>query len=266
MQGLSYVMTYRESGSHDRRENLLAVLRWLRQWPDVQVIVVEQDTVPRLDYLELGSGLARFAYNPGAFNKAWGLNVAARFAHAPLLAIGDADVIAPDALPAAVELCRNVAAVKPYKTIVDLTPEQTARVRAGEWSLLPERSPDALPNREGQGEYVVFAGGLFLIQREWLLRLGGFDERFRGWGGEDDAMTQKLQRAGAQLAESGGSAPPALHLWHPRSAETTFAQPHYADNCRLLDDYRAYSDAEFRRLCEVQRQLMGHLNKYRPGN
>ncbi len=41
------------------------------------VVVVEQDAVPRLDApLECGGGVARFAYNPGPFNKAWGLNLA----------------------------------------------------------------------------------------------------------------------------------------------------------------------------------------------
>jgi hypothetical protein len=59
---------------------------------------------------------------------------------------------------------------------------------------------------------------------------------------------------------------PALHLCHPRSEETTFGQPHYEANVRLLADYQDYSDAEFARLCEVQRQMMGNLHKYRPAS
>lgn len=263
MHDLSYLITYRESGSRDRLDNLLAVLAWLAQWPSIEVVIIEQDDVPRLDAsLPCAGAVLRFAYNPGLFNKAWGLNVALRFARGSVLAIGDADVIAPHTFALAAQRCREVAAVKPYRTIVDLTPEQSARVRAGEWSWLPERPAAAPPSREGQGEYIVFGGGLFLIQREWLLRLGGFDERFRGWGGEDDAMTQKLRRAAVPTEELDG--PPALHLWHPRAPKTTFGQPHYTDNRRLLDDYHGYSAAEFARLCEVQRQLMGHLNKYRP--
>jgi|SRR5271165_6314909 len=265
MQGLSYLITYREAGSEERRANLLAVLSWLGQWPEIEIVVVEQDAVPRLDApLVSGGGVVRFAYNPGPFNKAWGLNVAVGFARGSVLAIGDADVIAPHTFAAAVESCRDVAAVKPYRTIVDLTPEESFRVRGGEWGFDPPRPAHALPNREGQGEYVVFAGGLFLVQREWLIRLGGFDERFRGWGGEDDAMTQKLRRGGVPMTQIEG--PPALHLWHPRSHETTFGHAHYAANVALLDAYHAYSDAQFARLCEVQRQLMGNLHKYRPAD
>lgn len=174
MHDLSYLITYRESGSRDRRGNLLAVLGWLAQWPSIEVVVIEQDEVPRLDPpLPCAGAVLRFAYNPGPFNKAWGFNVALRFARRPVLAIGDADVIAAQAFALAAQRCREVPAVKPYRTIVDLTPEQSARVRGGEWSWLPERPAGAPPSREGQGEYIVFGGGLFLIQRECLLRLGG---------------------------------------------------------------------------------------------
>jgi GT2 family glycosyltransferase len=263
VQALSYLITYRESGSSERRENLFAVLRWLGQWPETEVVVIEQDSVPRLEReLLQANGGTRLAYNPGAFNKAWGLNVAARMARGPLLALADGDVIVPRALPEAAERCAPGQAVKPYRSIVDLTAEQTARVRGGDWSFAPKREPGALKNREGQGEQVVFAGGLFLIRRDDYLQLGGFDERFVGWGGEDDAMTVKLQRAGVALSEIGDA--PALHLWHPRSHESTLGQPHYAANRALLADYATYGDAELTRLCEVQRQTMGNRHKYRP--
>jgi len=264
MQGLSYLITYREAGSSDRRENLLAVLRWLAQWPEIQVVVVEQDTVPWLDreppLPKSGAGLA---YNPGPFNKAWGFNVAARVARGPLLALGDADVIAPRALPEAVRRCREgEGAVKPYHTIVDLTQEETARLRGGDSGFRATRPQSTPRNREGLSEHVVFGGGLVVIQRETYLRLGGFDERFLGWGGENDAMMAKLEHAGVPLSEVGEE--PALHLWHARSPQSTLGQPHYDANRRLLSDYAAYTDAELARLCDVQRQVMGNLHKYRP--
>jgi len=263
MEALSYLITYREGGSSERRENLFAVLRWFAQWPQIEVVVIEQDHVPSLEReLPRMSGGARLAYNPGAFNKAWGLNVAARMARGPLLALADADLIVPDALPAAAERCGPGHAVKPYRTIVDLDAEESGRVRAGEWSFAPARAAGLPKNREGQGEQVVFAGGLFVIHRDTYLRLGGFDERFVGWGGEDDAMTVKLRRAGVVLSEIGDE--PALHLWHPRSRESTFGQPHYDANRALLADYATYGDGEFARLCEVQRQTMGNRHKYRP--
>ena len=258
----SYLITYRESQSKERRENLLAVLGWLAGVGGIETIVVEQDAAPALEAGFAPAARIVFARNPGPFNKGWGLNVAARSAQAPVLALGDADVLAPGGFEAALEAClRDADAAKPYRRIVDLTPEESARVCAGAWDFVPERPADAPPDRQAQGEHVSFGGGLFLVRRDLFGRLGGFDERFRGWGGEDDAMTLKLARSGARLVELGER--PALHLWHPRAHEATFGQPHYEANRALIAEYAAYGNAELKRLCEVGRQLAGNADKYR---
>lgn len=258
------ILTYRESGSPDRRANLLASLAWLARMPAFDVVVVEQDAFPRLT-----GGLPHpgckvlFAYNPGPFNKAWGYNVGARAAASPVLIFADADVIVDGVLAGAVVLCRqNFQVVKPYRRLVDLTPAETALVREGSHDLVPARRADALPNREGSAEVIVLCGGLFLIRVDAFAQLGGWDERFRGWGGEDDALTYRIQRARLSTVELDER--PALHLWHPRPVAATSGQPHYRSNCELLARYRRYSDGDLLRLAEVQRQAMGYREKYRP--
>jgi predicted glycosyltransferase involved in capsule biosynthesis len=101
---------------------------------------------------------------------------------------------------------------------------------------------------------------LFAIRRDAFVHLGGFDERFVGWGGEDDAMTIKVERARLSCVELDREV--ALHLHHPRPAEATFGHAHYAANRALLDDYARYDDATLARLAEVQWQLAGHARKY----
>ncbi len=258
------ILTYRENATSERHANLLAVLSWLAQTPAYEVIVVEQDTLPRLTG-ELPHPRCRvvFAYNPGPFNKAWGLNIGARCAESNVLVFNDADVIADGMLTSSVALCRNsYNFVKPYRFLVDLAPDETAQVRAGRRDLIPGRKADGLPNRAAISEVIVLCGGLFLIRKNAFVHLGGWDERFRGWGGEDDALTCKVQRARLSTVELDER--PALHLWHPRSVETTSGQPFYASNCDLLARYRRYTDPELLRLSEVQMQMMGHREKYRP--
>ena len=94
------------------------------------------------------------------------------------------------------------------------------------------------------------------------MQLGGWDERFIGWGGEDDALTYKVQRKRISTLELDEV--PALHLWHPRPQAQTLGQPHYAANKAPLAGYRALPEASFDRMLEVQRQLLGHREKYRP--
>lgn len=135
-------------------------------------------------------------------------------------------------------------------------------MRNGEFDWLPSRESGAAANREGIGEHIAYAGGAFLITRAAFVHVGGWDERFRGWGGEDDAMSYKIERA--RLSGIELDRRPALHLHHARSQATTFGHQHYASNCALLESYRELDDRQLARFAEVQMQLIGHREKYRP--
>lgn len=55
------------------------------------------------------------------------------------------------------------------------------------------------------------------VWREQLERVNGFDERFRGWGCEDDDLATRLRAAGARIATALGYTH-GYHLWHPPDA------------------------------------------------
>jgi predicted glycosyltransferase involved in capsule biosynthesis len=260
MNSATYILAYRDGA--ERRANLDTLLAWLAPQTRIELIVVEQDATPTLPN-ELPHPRCRvvFAHNPGPFNKGWGFNIGLRLAHTAWIGFGDADLIPGEPLWNAFMQLRDADAVKPYRRLIDLDAEETRDLRSGNFDAIPQRDPGAAPNREGIGEHIVFAGGSFAIRRDAFAALGSWDERFRGWGGEDDAMTLRLRRSGLKCIEL--DAAPALHLWHPRPRENTFDQPHYADNLRLLDDYENYADAQLQRLAEVQRQLIGRVDKYR---
>src|ERR1700704_2116018 len=46
MEDTAFILTYRENGGGERRDNLLAVLRWLERRPLLEVIVFAQDVAP----------------------------------------------------------------------------------------------------------------------------------------------------------------------------------------------------------------------------
>jgi hypothetical protein len=264
MHKASYILTWRHGDGTQRRDNLFAVLEWLARYPMFEPIVVEQDDAPRLaGPLPHPDCIQMFAYNPGPFNKSWGLNIGFRVSQRPWLAFADADLILGDALPAALEhLDQGHKVVKPYRRLIDLDESESACVRAGEFDWVPARVANAAPDREGVGEYIVVAGGVFLITRQAFRQVGGWDERFLGWGGEDDALSYRIKHAGIPVAELDQR--PAVHLHHPRPRSATMGQPHYAANRALLAEYRQLQDAQLARLAEVQMQLVGYSEKYRP--
>ncbi len=268
-----YILTYRaeralpQSGADHRLNNLLTVLVWLRRIPELVVILVEQDSTPTLNTAELAPHLAgvnyQFAYNPGPFNKSWGLNVGARMSNTGIVGFGDADVICGDVVASVKACMERVNAVNCHRRCIDLTEPQSAQVHAGNFDYVPTEAE--ANGRDQQQEQVVFCGGNFFIRAQTLMELGLWDERFLGWGGEDDAMSFKLQRARVSAMEFDSR--PAIHLHHARAAPKVGGAPPHADyvnNVRLVQRYRDYADDELSRLYEVGRQIHGNANKYRP--
>ncbi|HID78633.1 MAG TPA: glycosyltransferase [Planctomycetaceae bacterium] len=59
----------------------------------------------------------------------------------------------------------------------------------------------------------MFSGDMSLWRNDFL-RVNGFDENFRGWGGEDDDFRLRLRQAGVRI-QSILRRTRSYHLWHP---------------------------------------------------
>jgi hypothetical protein len=257
------IITYRTTKDPARRANLGAVLAWLKPQPLAEVILVEQDVAPTLGDLPSFPTLrSLFVYNPGKFNKSWGFNVGVRASTGSALAFGDADLLT-QALPAAVAAVRSGApVVRAFSRVIDLDEAQSDMLRADLSRLADPSFGAAGRDRRQSGEIPPLCGGLVLIQRQVLAKLGGWDERFLGWGGEDDAMDIKVHRAGLGgiiLKES-----PAFHLAHHRLGAAIAPDPYFRNNAALVRQLRAMPDEAFRRMCEVTRRLVGNPDMHRP--
>jgi hypothetical protein len=259
----SYVITFR-SNLETRAANLCAVLSWLSQIRNMEVVLVEQDRTPQVTTDTLPSNCTHyFVHNEGPFNKAWGSNVGFKQSSGVVVGFGDADLVTNAAtLMTCYEQCHSeFEAMKPYDELVDLTLEESRSVSGGDWNFKVDRK-GSQRNREGIAEYVCFCGGLFLMRRGIYEELGGFDERFLGWGGEDDAMSLKL----ARLAKRSGVAKNrvAYHLWHERSAASRYLHPHYQQNLARKEWYATCDIQSLKLLCQEDRQSMGRPDKYGP--
>jgi GT2 family glycosyltransferase len=57
------------------------------------------------------------------------------------------------------------------------------------------------------------------VWRDQLEQINGFDERYRGWGCEDDDLANRLRMSGARVATALGCTH-GYHLWHPPHSTT----------------------------------------------
>jgi hypothetical protein len=217
------VVPFRDNGTDGHRlRNLMACLAALRDQDcpgdQYQVTVVEEDREPRWQaMIEPACDQYVFAYREGSFNKSWAVNVGVRQAGAApeLVCILDADVLCDRAF-----VSRNARRLQRSGTGGHLTYRDM-------FCLDPAASRRAIAARVVERTAAVSWGELrgFLLRRPpgacvWLRTevfwsIGGMDERYEGWGGEDNDFVFRLDLA-APLDIYGDE---LLHLYHYPSSQ-----------------------------------------------
>ena len=92
----SFIISYRED-SEDRKYNLKILLNWLSNVQDgfSEIILVEQDSLPKVNWLEEIKGKEfikyHFVKNDGVFNLGWGYNIGAKLSESNVLIL-DQDI------------------------------------------------------------------------------------------------------------------------------------------------------------------------------
>ena len=169
-------------------------------------------------------------HEDGPFNRSAAINEAAS-GKWDLLVIADSDVVidmkqVADAISMASE---RGCMVLPYSAGRRMMMPEEATLRAleegfDEMTWLREAIPDP---------YAAHSSSVVVVRRDLWDRVGGFDERFVGWGGEDDAFAAACQCLGGRVRVAGE----VWHLWHEPMKGRSRAEPAYLDNKRLAQRY-----------------------------
>jgi hypothetical protein len=174
----------------------------------VECIVVEQDVAPKIRDSLPDSIVYHFTpikSNDTPYNRSWAFNVAARKARGRLLVCHDNDMLVPASYAAnLVKIADKGYEVMQLKRFIFYLDESSTQ------SVFEGRRLDRVLSVETVIENLE-GGGSVGIHRSTYSGIGGFDEGFVGWGGEDlefwdRCLTRKTYRY-AFL--------PIVHLWHP---------------------------------------------------
>lgn len=168
------------------------------------------------------------------FNRAAARNSAMRASTGDLLLFADADtVFHPEQIYAAIDLIDNGApwvvayGLGRYYNLSEKASKDVRASAAG--AVIPE------PTDPNDWEHKIDSwAGLLVVPRAACQGVGGYDERFIGWGYEDNAFRSALDHhVGVHQRVDHY----ALHLWHPSSEQECFAQPHIDRNRELCRQY-----------------------------
>lgn len=204
---VSFLIGHRGTG---RLPHLLAALRSIAGQTGVafECIVVEQSVAPEVErHLP---PWVRYVHTPLPrpdlpYCRSWAFNIAAGHAQSDILVLHDNDVLIPEryAFEAVQRVEEGCSFVDLKRFIFYLDADSSARVFA------TGAAPQAVPALVVQN----LDGGISIVaRRDAYDAIGGFDESYVGWGGEDNDFIDRAAFAGGM--DRFGYLP-MLHLEHP---------------------------------------------------
>ncbi|MFK9094063.1 galactosyltransferase-related protein [Bacillus salipaludis] len=181
-------------------------------------------------------------YSGNEINKSKAVNQAAKRATKDIFVIADADVVYdPTLIKKAIELLKEAAWVVPFTEIYDIPKQETKYLlrKQPSWPLRVNIE-DCV---KAEWLYEGFAGKINVIPRVHFEAVGGFDERFIGWGGEDDAFSHAVNTLCGKFVNIEAK---VFHLWHPPAYSDT--NPYSEPNKKLLNRYLSASGNSYETL------------------
>jgi hypothetical protein len=201
---ISFIIGHRGA---EKIPHLLATLRSLfgQEGCLLEIVVVEQAEEGLLPGV-LPDGVRYILTRPPVrqlpYSRAWAFNVGARHARGRVLVFHDNDLLAPSRYGSELvaRIARGVQAARLQRFVFYLSEAATERACAGQaWNTV-------VPQRVQQNS----DGGTLAVERNAYFKIGGHDEAFIGWGGEDNEM---FDRCRALACDPFGFLP-FVHLHH----------------------------------------------------
>ncbi|MDQ0300700.1 putative glycosyltransferase involved in capsule biosynthesis [Salibacterium salarium] len=170
------------------------------------------------------------------FSRSQAINDAARKATKSIFLIVDADLIFnPLIVKKSIQLLNKHAWVIPFQTINYLTETSTNTIYADspQWPISHQIEFERVKKPTKRTPCV---GGCNIVTRKNFERVNGFDERFIGWGGEDQAFMSAMNTLCGPYKRTNTD---IFHLWHPHVGNKR--NPNYKNNSMLRNRYISVS-------------------------
>jgi hypothetical protein len=208
---ISFIIGHRGTA---RLPHLLATLQTIaaQRFVSLECIVVEQSLTPEIR--ETLPDWVRYTHTPlpcpdMPYCRSWAFNVAARLAKGDVLVFHDNDMLLPqDYAAEMLARYREGYEVINLKRFIFYLNEDLSRRITSSGALLQNQAPDTVVQN-------LEAGGSIAVGKDAYFAIGGFDEAFVGWGGEDNEFWERAQTR--KVWPYGYL--PLIHLWHEAQSE-----------------------------------------------
>ncbi len=202
---LSFIIGHKGS---ERLSNLCTIIKSIAAQVEVSIECIVVDQSMNMAVKDVLPEWVRYVHTPATrpdvpFSRSWALNVGARLARGQLLVFNDNDLCPP--IHYGQELLkhhsRGYEVIRLQRFRFELDKVASVLIKEDNLNLPKLRPAVVLQN---------LVGGTLAVDRKTYFRLGGHDEAFVGWGGEDDEFYQRCQTAKLY----GYAYLPFVHLYH----------------------------------------------------
>lgn len=244
----TYIIGYRHS--KERIINLRRVLSWLCSFRGIEIIIVEQDRSPKLPTFSIHGYKYIFIESNMPYNRSWSFNVGLKSSTSEVIVFGDSDLVMDSSeFVKSLNMINQYECVSPYSSVLDLDPSE---------SMLSMNNMTKI-SRHGRGETdnqkINLCGGIVIYRKISINKIGGWCERFIGWGGEDNYQEFKTKK----LLSWSESKSKCYHLWHPRTPPD---QNLYKKTMETLNKLMSMSTDDTIKIIRSDYRKIGYRNKY----
>jgi glycosyltransferase involved in cell wall biosynthesis len=242
----TYIIGYRHST--DRIKNLRRVLDWINGFSNVEIILVEQDKHSKISYLNLKAKHI-FTKSEKPYNRSWAFNVGLRYSSSPLIVFGDSDLVMnPEDTINGLKELKNFDMVSPYNSVIDLTPEES------NLTLNDILKIDRHGRGDNDNQKINICGGITMFNKESILKIGGWNQDFVSWGGEDDFQAIKVKKflSWTELKSK------CYHLWHKKASVD---KDYYTKNLQILNAFGNATKEQLEKHIQKSLPRIGKLNE-----
>ena len=226
MKDVSFLIPVRID-STERYRNLLLLLKYLNQYTDTHILVLEADSCSKISSHLFRPNVCHFFVEDKEekFHRTHYINQLTKMADTPYICICDTDVIVPlPQLEETVRLLREgYAYVLPYDGAFVVTTEK-------EKQLFLEKLSCEVFNNEVVWNYVC--GGAIFLNKKDFIQAGMSNEHLTSWGPDDVEQKKRMEVLGFSMIRVDG---PLFHLWHPRGVNSSYDTQD--ERIRLTEEY-----------------------------
>jgi len=171
MKKFTYIIPF--NSKIDDINNLRKVIKWVNGWNDIELIVVEYDTTTKLESISDPFTHIFVKNSDTNYSKSWAYNIGLKRSISDVVICGDSSTMTnPENLMRGMEMIKKHSFVRPFNRIYEINHTQLKSFDEMDKSIIGNK----LGLNDDRVEYLCT--GITIFNKETLLKIGGWEERF----------------------------------------------------------------------------------------